>query len=47
MNDAELRLLPVTAENRAALCAIRVSKEQDGLVETVSDFLLEAAEQPL
>lgn len=47
MNDAELRLFPVTVENQAALCALRVSKEQEGLVETVSDCLREAAEQPL
>lgn len=47
MNDAELCLLPVTAENHAALCALRVSKEQEDFVETVLDCLREAAEQPL
>ncbi|HET6715364.1 MAG TPA: hypothetical protein VFI59_16840 [Actinomycetota bacterium] len=39
-------LLPVDDANRRALEALRVSPEQERFVSTVSDSLLEAAEEP-
>lgn len=38
----ELRLLPITAENRAEVCRLAVTPAQRGQIETVSDCLSEA-----